>query len=196
MNSNDFWKKVQEMDEIYEEEERMERQNAGTFEEEECKHVITATIEGIFVCEECGVIFGPVLDSDFALSTNKNGVRMYERRKYFRDLMNRVSGLSFKESKSNINIADMPDTIRGIRKYIRKHKLHKLNDYYYWRIKNNVKQLILRADMIEWEDEFRKLRKNTQRDFLYEKFSNITKYNIFAPLFQRKTPSQTPKQDC
>ena len=154
MNSNDFWKKVQEMNEIYEEEERMERQNVGIFEE--CKHVVTTTIEGIFVCEECGVIFGPVLDSDFMLSTNKLGVRIYERRKYFRDLMNRVSGQYYNEKKDKIDIDKMPMSISGIRRYINKNKLHKLNDYYYWREKNKIKQVILRADMIDWETEFRK----------------------------------------
>ena len=180
-NFLNFLKKVKE----YETEYLNEDSN-----DEECIHTITSTMNGTYVCEKCGCILGSVLESDFAPKTNIHGKRLYERNKYFRDLLNRVSGIDFNEKKA-VDINEMPHSISGIRKYIYRNKLHPRNDYHYWRIKNGITQQIKREHMIDWEKDFKRTRKIKQKDFLYNRLMEIEEYHIFVPLFVRKKQYET-----
>ena len=185
-----LWKKHKEF--LFSEMKRViemyEMKNLNSTEEEnqKCKHDFK-NVEGIYTCVLCGLADGEVMDNDGIELENKIGYRPYQRQKHLRDLLNRISGHKYKEKKDNVNLDEMPCDMQKIRKQIRKCGLHQKNDYYYWRIKNNIETKISGTDLYNWCGEFRKLKNVSPHSFLFEKFSNNEKYSVFVELFERKT---------
>jgi len=155
--------------------------------ENDCDHNFK-DIDGIYTCINCGLTNGEVYDNDGIQYENKLGYRPYQRQKHLRDLINRISGHKYKEIK-DVDIEEMPYEMREIRKYLRKNKLHQKNDYYYWRIKNNIETKISGTDLYIWCAEFRKIKTISPHNFLYQKFSDNEKYSMFVELFKKIVPT-------
>lgn len=173
----------------FEEDERTSKHEEP---ENECIHDL-CVIDGVATCMNCGEIHYSTLVNDFNDSQGQQIVyRPYVRIKYFRDILRRLNGYFYvTDSETDDIINKLPDApnIKKVRNYLRKHKIHMKNDFYYWKMKNNITNMIDSNDMCEWEIEFSKLRKKkSAKDYLFEKLNAKLEYAPFADLFIRKIP--------
>ena len=179
MNFTDYIKKVYEQEEKY----------TTPVQTEDCVHD-TITEDGAVICMKCGEVLEIVLtiESYDYMNNNMHSVYKgkYNKLKHFTDTLHRLSGY-FYNNKNNetVDIELLPTSMKGIRKYIKKNKLHIKNDYYYWRQKNNVTVCIDKNHEALWKKEYLHTKKSL-REFLYDKLIQYKKYEIFYPFFKRK----------
>lgn len=169
------------------------RRSSTKTEETKCSHDDYVCDKGIKICKQCGEMFEfsyaseTTFDNDSRHTSYSSTQTTYVKSKNFRNLMKRLNGFIFNE-KNEPNIDEMPNDLKGIRNHLRKYKLNRMNDFYYWRIKNNISanSKITIEQMINWETEFKRSRKITAKDFLFEKISKISYLQELANLVSRK----------
>lgn len=165
---------------------------------ENCKHEYEY-VNGIKTCEICGTCFFLEAEGVFPYYHNFYAVppkAIYKQVKYLQPLLKRMNGqiTSNEITPLIINTLKMlPNgNMKTIHRFIKHKKLNIMDDFYYWRLKNNIETVILDSDI--WQllqllkNESREIRKNVSiKDFLTEYFTdNLEKYGCFLPLVQRK----------
>lgn len=177
--NDDFLKKVYEIEcEMYDESKK---------EDTECKHEVIDEC-GQLICLKCGCITGVVTDGniDYDCQRVYYTKRVYKSFQYLRKVIRKLSGYFYSE-KREVNIKDMPSNIKKIRKYLQQNKLHKLNDIYYWRIKNDVNVEISFNEQCEMVNEYKKMKtKISTKDYLHHYFKDKEKYQDLMPLITKK----------
>jgi hypothetical protein len=156
-----------------------------------CIHDLLIFDNGFHVCRSCGEVQDK---TEFCAESNdvfytsgfsgKSNQR-YNKAKHFTNKIQRLSGYFYPVTKE-ININDVPSDMRSIRKYLKKNKLHPKNDFYFWRLKNNIKAEISKNLEIKWVTEFKKQRLSAKK-FLYNKFLQFQEFNVFLQFFEQKT---------
>lgn len=161
-----------------------------------CKCNELFVIEGLRTCKKCGMVYGSSFCEESKTSDEFNyftHYKPYTRKKHIKEILTRLSSYFYKEKIEHDDIITLlkkntknNKDIKFIRKFIKMNKLNPKNDFYYWKIVNNITMNINYSDKNAFVAEFVKTRNMSNRDFLYKIFCENKTYNIFAPLFKRK----------
>lgn len=154
-----------------------------------------ANIDGNNICMICGEVDDYIIDDylhEVVYRPINIKAKPYTKIIHIKDILNRLSGFIFREKKKLNDIKELLkkeniNSIKHIRIFIKKNKLYFKNDFYYWKIKNNITTCITSSDKQDLISKYMNLKiKMSNRDFLFINFVNHPKYNIFAQLFNRK----------
>lgn len=188
-------KMIMEFDKMYLNEIQEKDDDTTSVYSDECPHNdILTDVDGFkTICQDCGRLLG----EKFVDNLFDENIRKVRKAGYTPTRHLRFQFQKFNEQAFNIDFSLFPNDIQGIRKVLRKlPKQKKINaryDVFIWKVKNDVKLMISRDDMITWENEFKKKRGAKAKDFMYDKFNNHPKYNVFAPLVKRVCQPKKPK---
>ena len=186
----DLFKKMN--NEIYLYEEKEEIKNY-----EDCEHIFK-DIEGAETCIKCGIVERYNFDNianHIHQKPNKQEIKQYTPKLHIKEIISRLSGFFFKEKiseeqiKNLLNLKKNKDikTIKQVRQFIKNNKLCPKNDFYIYKLANNIQIKISYEDKQQFIKEYLKIHKDiSNRDFLYQKFNENENYNVFAHLFKRK----------
>lgn len=156
-----------------------------------CKHKETVVCDGADVCKKCGETLEFLFDNHNIMGRVNLNFRPYETKKHLKNLMKRLSGHYFNEKK-DVDLNEMPKKMTLIRKYMRKNKLNMKNDFYYYRMKNNINIKIPNGEIEHLEKQYnkelnKKETKLSPKDYVYQKLSEIEKYKELSILVKRKS---------
>ena len=157
--------------------------------EDDCEHDIIIA-ENTHVCRLCGQV------QDMTMFCSENGEmnyiryhQRYNKAKHFANKIQRLSGYCYPMDQE-INLEKISSNITKIRKYLKRKKLHPKNDFYLWRLKNNVTATIPKNLELKWVQEFKK-QKLSAKKFLCNKFTQYPEYQVFLEFFVQKTIKKT-----
>jgi hypothetical protein len=158
-------------------------------EKPKCDHEYQ-DIEGINTCVRCGVVERCLIDTSYDSYRQKayKPHRPCERKIYLQNLIRRLSGhYTLEQNKTDIDLHLIPESLTQIRKYLKKNKMNMKNDYYYYRLKNNITAEIKVSHRNNWIDAYKRTPKSKNtKDFLYEKLNSQQEYKIIAEMIKKK----------
>jgi len=160
-------------------------------EVKECNHEETIVSDGATVCIKCGETLEFLFDNYNILGRMNLNFRPYETKKHLKNLLRRLSGHYFTE-KREVDFNEIPKDLKKIRTYLRKNKLNMKNDFYYYRVKNNMNIKIPNGEIEKMESQYnrelnRKQTKLSPKDYAFQKLCEIEKYKELSILVKRKS---------
>jgi hypothetical protein len=158
----------------------------------DCEHYYIEMDEGIKSCKKCGSV-SPVITfvSCFEDAKRTRQPRKpYDRMKHLNQLLLKLNGAKFGDCKEKD--PEIPDNmeIKDVRIWMKKNKLNAKNDFYYWRLSNKIEQMIRSNDRYDWATEYKRLRTNKAKDFVFDKVNKNENYKVFSILLHRKAPKK------
>lgn len=178
------------------------------YNEEKCYHKFL-DIEGAETCINCGMV--ERYNIDYTINPthtmpNKQMIKQYTPKLHIKEIINRLSGFIFKEKMTIEEIKkllnrkryrDNIKTIKEVRKFIKENNLCPKNDFYIYKLVNDISTSISYTDKQNYVKEYMQNHgKISNRDYLYKKFSEKREYNIFSDLFKRKILKKKKNVRC
>lgn len=164
---------------LYREEKQSEE------EKHDCEHEFQI-IEGHKTCVKCGIIDGIIFENDCDFTTQKpyKPYRPYEKFVYLRNLIRRINGYYFVDNgKEDLKAEEIPESLTKIRKLLKERKMNMKNDFYYWRIKYAITDVIKSNDVNIWLNDYKKSNiKQSPKKYLLTKMLAIDGYMNLFPL--------------
>lgn len=137
------------------------------------------------ICTDCGMEVEKFFANDCETSQKWSKRSKYTRERHLRAQMEKFEIDGYKNQRSDL-VPLMPIDIKGIRAFMRLHKIDQKYDVLYWKLRNGVTTRLRREDMMNWEREFKRGRGKKTKDFLFDKMLGHPTYGIFTPLLERK----------